>query len=40
MSLLIALSCVAALLGTSCLGAAIAPRRDASAVVYGLTLGI
>src|SRR5215469_12303916 len=38
MSLLIALSCVAALLGTSCLGAAIARARGAGLVVYGLTL--
>jgi hydrogenase-4 component B len=38
MPLLIALWCVAALLGTACLGAAISRRREAGAIVYGICL--
>jgi hydrogenase-4 component B len=38
MPLLIALWCVAALLGTACLGVAIGRRRAAGAIVYGLSL--
>jgi hydrogenase-4 component B len=36
MALVIALWCVAALLGTACLGVAICRRREAGAIVYGI----
>jgi len=38
MPLVIALSCVAALLGTACLGVAVSRMREAGAIVYGLCL--
>jgi hydrogenase-4 component B len=38
MPLVIALWCVAALLGTACLGIAIGPMRNAGAVIYGICL--
>ena len=38
MPLVIALWCVAALLGTACLGIAIGSRRNAGAVIYGICL--
>ena len=38
MLLVIALSCVAVLLGTACLGVAVSRMRNAGAIVYGLCL--